>query len=611
MHCIKKLLLFLVTVFVMQTQASHAQIPDSIPVKRQIYIINAQRLSYQKLDSVEFQSAAGNVIIKQDNTMFYSDSVVIDRSKNLLEAFGHVHINDADSVHTYADYLKYLGNEKKAYLRRNVRLTDGKGTLTTPELDYDINTKIGTYTKGGKVVNGTTVLNSNEGYYYGETRDVYFKKKVVLNAPDYVVKTDTLLYNTYTDVATFIVPTEITSGKNRKIITSNGYYDLRTKKAYFGSRPQIQDSATFLIADEIARDDASGFGEARGNVIYRDTAQGLTVLANNLKNNSNDDSFLATQKPVMILQQNNDSVFIAADTFYSAKLTDLLVTRTVNSVSDAMPVKPDSAIRISSMANRNKPSVIQPPASDTSNILVKDSVHILEYAKDIVEEQAASNLIIPDSLINSNDDDIQLTAGLQASDPSLQKDSSNRFIEAYSNVRIFSDSLQAAGDSLFYSAHDSTFRLFKQPVVWAQQTQLTGDTIYLYTNNKKPDRIYIFENALSLELIGPEFFNQIKGRTMSGWFTEGNIDQLRARGNAESVYYALDDSGKYLGVNKNSSDVIDIYFAEKAAKKVVFRSNLAGTAYPMRQVNHEEIRLRGFNWQNDRRPKTKYDLFGQ
>ncbi len=608
MHCINKILLFFFAAFVMQTQVSHAQIPDSIPVKRQIYIINAQRLSYQKLDSVEFQSAAGNVIIRQDNTMFYSDSVVIDRSKNLLEAFGHVHINDADSVHTYADYLKYLGNEKKAYLRKNVRLTDGKGTLTTPDLDYDLNTKIGTYTKGGKVVNGTTVLNSSEGYYYGETRDIYFKKKVVLVAPDYIVKTDTLLYNTYTDVATFIVPTEITSGNNRKIITSDGYYDLRTKKAYFGSRPQIQDSTTFLIADEIARDDASGFGEARGNVIYRDTAQGLTVLANNLKNNSNDDSFLATQNPVMILKQNDDSVFIAADTFYSAKLTDLLKTRIVLSVADAMPLKPDSAVRASSFANRNKPVVIKVPAADTGNIMTEDAAQIKEIENELQEDTSATSLI-SDSTVNMAEN--KTTPGLQASDPSLQKDSSNRFIEAYSHVRIFSDSLQAAGDSLFYSAHDSTFRLFKQPVVWAQQTQLTGDTIYLYTNSKKPDRIYIFENALSLELVGPDFYNQIKGRTMSGWFTNGNIDQLRARGNAESVYYALDDAGKYLGVNKNSSDVIDIFFEDKAAKKVVFRSNLAGTAYPMRQVNHEEIRLRGFNWQSERRPKTKYDLFGQ
>ena len=64
--------------------------------------------------------------------------------------------------------------------------------------------------------------------------------------------------------------------------------------------------------------------------------------------------------------------------------------------------------------------------------------------------------------------------------------SSDKFFEAYSHVRIFSDSLQAVGDSLFYSLKDSVFRLFKSPVTWSQENQLTGDTIYLYLKNKQP-----------------------------------------------------------------------------------------------------------------------------
>src|SRR5690606_28040843 len=103
-----------------------------------------------------FQSAAGNVQIKQDSTLFYTDSVVLNKTLNMLEAFGHVHINDNDSIHTYSDYLRYLGNEKKAYLKGNVKLTDGKGTLTTPDLDYDLNTHIGIYTKNGKVTSEKT-----------------------------------------------------------------------------------------------------------------------------------------------------------------------------------------------------------------------------------------------------------------------------------------------------------------------------------------------------------------------------------------------------------------------------------------------------------------------
>ncbi len=536
-------LLFL-TLFSASCLQAQQMTPTDTAGKKQIIIIHADRLNNQKTDSVtEFLSLVGNTIVKQQQTTFYCDSAVLNKQLNTLEAFGHVHINDADSVNTYADYLKYFGKERKAYLKNNVLLTDGKGTLTTPELEYDVPTKMGTYLKGGKLVNGKTTLTSTEGFYYGETRDVYFKKKVVMIDTEYTIKTDTLLYNTYTDVVTFVVPTEIVSGV-KKINTQDGYYDLKNKKAYFGKRPVIQDSTTLLIADEVANDDFTGFGEARGNVIYKDTAQGIAIFSNNLKSNRQKGSFLATQKPVMIIKQDTDSLFVAADTLYSAKLSQLSDSETVSLLSDSL---------------------------------------------------SRTDSLKTDSLNNNKPDS-----------------SKDRFFEAYYNVRIFSDSLQAVGDSLFYSAVDSVFRLFKDPVVWAQENQVTGDTIYLYTFHKKPKRMYVFENAITISKVkdSADYFNQLKGRTINAYFKEGNIDNLRAKGNAESVYYGLDDNNKFIGVNKASSDIIDMYFNEKKPQKVVFRSGLKGTSYPMRQVNHEELQLRGFKWYDERRPKSKYELFG-
>ncbi|MFM9776322.1 hypothetical protein ACKI1Z_42250, partial [Streptomyces galilaeus] len=65
---------------------------------------------------------------------------------------------------------------------------------------------------------------------------------------------------------------------------------------------------------------------------------------------------------------------------------------------------------------------------------------------------------------------------------------------------------------------------------------------------------------------------------------------------------------KFVGVNKSSADVIDIFFDDNKPKKVIFLRNLDGTTYPMRQVNHNELRLRGFKWIIDKRPKSKFDI---
>ena len=546
--------------------------------KKQLLIQHADRIGFRNVDSLnQFQLLAGKVAVHQDKTLFYCDSAAINTVTNVLESFGHVHINDADSLHIYSDYLKYLGKEKKATLTGNVKLTDGKGTLTTKQLDYDLNTKIGSYMQGGKVVNGKTVLTSKEGFYYEDTRDVYFKKNVVLDDPEYNIKTDTLLYNTYTGLATFIVPTVIVSDSgNRKITTRDGYYNTKTKKAYFGKRPEIQDGSTFLIADEVANDDSTGFGEARGNVIYRDTAQDVTILANHLNSNSKTGAFLASEKPVMIIKQDDDSIFVAADTLYSAKLSSLRKYRTVPDVLHTQEQAPAAVFADSGLLS--------------SDSLLADSINV-PGTRDSIQR-----------LITRNSVDT-----LSAAKP--VNDSADRFFEAYYHVRIFSDSLQAVCDSLFYSLEDSVFRLFRQPIVWSRDNQVTGDTIYLFTENKKPKRAYVFENALSVEKVGDQYYNQVKGRTINGYFVDGNIDYLRARGNSESIFYAQDDYKKFIGVNRATADVIDMYFDKKKPERVVFRSSLVGTMLPMRQVNHNDLRLRGFKWLDELRPRTKYALF--
>ena len=203
---------------------------------------------------------------------------------------------------------------------------------------------------------------------------------------------------------------------------------MKNKKAVFGKRPVVDDKDYTLTADDMAYNDSTGFGEAQGSVIYKskDTAGAYTILANNVKSNNKTGAVLATQKPLMIIKQDRDSIYITGDTLYSGKLTELEKYRKVPDIS---------ADTIYSVRNK---------------------------------------------VIN------------------LKDSNTNRYFEAYFNVKIFSDSMQATGDSLFYSFRDSTFRLFKDPIVWAQQNQITGDTIYLYTENKKPHRFYVFENALAI-----------------------------------------------------------------------------------------------------------------
>jgi hypothetical protein len=236
----------------------------------------------------------------------------------------------------------------------------------------------------------------------------------------------------------------------------------------------------------------------------------------------------------MIIKQDNDSIYVTADTLFSARLSDLY---------------------------GKKDSIVKDTVKGTKVVKVND------------------------------------------------KDSTNRYLEAYRNVRIFSDSLQAVSDSLFYSFKDSVFRLYQDPVIWAKESQITGDTVLVFTKNKKADRIKVFENSFLVNRMDPEVYNQIKSTRMDGYFKDGSIDSVRASGFAECIYYIQDEDSAYSGINESKSDLIDIYFGNQALQKVVFRSAVTGTIWPIKQKSPSEMKLPNFRWLDSRRPKTKYELF--
>ena len=148
-------------------------------------------------------------------------------------------------------------------------------------------------------MNEKTTLTSTEGYYYGDTRDIIFKRKVRLVNPDYKIDTDTLQYNTDTEITTFTSPTTIRNDKKLMIKTRSGYYDLKNKRAELYKRPVIDDSTYTMTADDMALDSISGLSEFRGNAVYRskDSTKGFDMIANNIKTNNKKNSLLATQSP--------------------------------------------------------------------------------------------------------------------------------------------------------------------------------------------------------------------------------------------------------------------------------------------------------------------------
>lgn len=316
----------------------------------------------------------------------------------------------------------------------------------------------------------------------------------------------------------------------------------------------------------------------------------------------------------MIIRQDNDSLYITADTLFSARLTDLAELREarrkealkqdslkVEKTTDSLgPLKPADSIQVN---NRSDSLVQIVPGENLIKENKSDSLANRKPADSItVNLNPISMAPARDTLVR---DTIRGTRVISLN----TKDSTNRYLEAYHHVRIFSDSLQAVCDSLFYSFKDSVFQLYQDPVVWAKESQITGDTLLLFTKNKKADRLKAHDNSFLVNRIEPGVYNQVKSIRLDGWFTNGDIDSVRSAGDAACIYFIQDEDSAYTGINESKAEVLDTYFQKKELYKVVFRTQVSGTIWPIRQKQPSEMRLPGFRWLDDRRPKTKYDLF--
>lgn len=590
---------------------------------REIQIIQGNSLREKTIDSVtRLQTIAGNVILKEGVTLFYCDSATINKETNILEAFGNIHINQNNSINTYSQYLKYIGKDRIAFLKKDVRLTDKKGTLYTQELEYNLATSIGKYKNGGKVVNGKTILTSTEGIYYADTKDIFFKKKVHLIDPKYDIINDTLLYNTQTQISSWNTPTFIKSKNGGDIYSSNGSYDLKNGKAFFGNRTIIKDSTRTYVADKSAYDELTGIAQLEGNAIIKDSVNGYSILGNQIYLDKNNNSFLATRKPVLIFKgEGYDSTYIAADTLFSGVEKRDSLGRKIEISKDTL--KADSVIdhskkinktnKLNKAVNKNLPDSLN---GKKDKKVVEDLILVKNnYSKDTVGIKNLDTLItqkrqIDTNKIFSDQSDTTLKQSDLTKNEVSKKDTIIRFFIAFHNVKIFNDSLQSVADSLYYSTEDSIFRLFKNPLVFSNNSQIAGDTIYIYTKNQKADRLYVFDNGIIINKLNSRMYNQIAGRTLNGYFKNGELDYMRAKGfPAESIFYPQDDDSAFVGMNRSKGDIIDLYFKKKEINKVKFVNNVEGTLYPIRQIPEKQRLLKNFLWQDKRRPKNKLELF--
>ncbi|MFH1160381.1 MAG: OstA-like protein [bacterium] len=307
----RKAILYLVILAAGISLSGHLSAQDTT----KIILEQADTWEYNKAIEPDVQRIIGNVVLRHDTGYLYCDSAYLDEVKNEVLAYGHVHIKASDTLNLYGDSLQYNGNTKLARVWGNVSLVDNQTVLTTDSLLFDRKTQIAWFNNWGKIVNDDNVLVSKYGYYYTGDKEFFFKQKVILLNPDYIMNSDTLMYNTVTEIAYFFGPSTIVSkDKKDSIYCINGWYDTQKDISQFNYGAKIYHEAQLLTGDTIYYERVNGFGQVFNNALLLDTVQNIALTGNYGEVVRKRGFGFMTQRATGILIEKKDSLFLHADT---------------------------------------------------------------------------------------------------------------------------------------------------------------------------------------------------------------------------------------------------------------------------------------------------------
>lgn len=595
-------------------------------------------------DTTFLKSTRGYFHAKTDD-IFFKDSVVVVNPDFTLRS----------------DTLKFNARTKKVTFLAPTLIVQDTARIYTESGFYDINKKYAEFNKNPQYVKNDQKAWSNKMTYDGNKEEVTLIGDAHFEDSVSVASAEVIRHNEKTGV-TVLEGNAFFKDKDRTLTGDTITYDAKNETYSTRGRSHIVDSEQILDADRVDYIKEREVGIATGNVIFTDTLEKMTVFCEYaehskkrdfLKAYGGRDSLGQPARPLLIKVIDGDSLFISADTLMSfvpvdsAKSTKngaQLTTSTEPLMDESLPdsLQSDSSFSETFLEITNGQFLdsVQVEVGDSlqlDSITLADSslVQILQKPIDTIpgeiqQELAKENgeitelIDLPDpepindpvdttatpllDLLGELDFEENPTINVEPVKNRGEEKKEERLILAFKDVRIFKSDLQAICDSLSYSSLDSTFRLFRKPIIWSDTSQFTAEHIRIQLADGAIDKIFMDEKSFIVNTPDELFFNQIKGRNSVAYFDSSELRHVRVVGNAESVYYALDDADAYIGVNKTVCSEMKIIFGNNEVEGIVFYDKPSANLYPMKEADHDGLKMEGFSWQLEKRPNSVDDL---
>lgn len=595
-----------------------------------------------------FFEAFGNVRINQGDTLnIYSEflnydgngkKAHLDRNVKLVDRENTLTSNvlDYDMVAKIGNYTDggklvnkdatitskegyYFSKDRDAYFKKNVLVvTAEKSTITSEDLRYNTGTNWTYFYGPTNIKSKEDNLYTENGAYNTKTENAYFGKKNLYTNGSRSLKGDSLYYYgkqgygkavkniTFRDTKDQTLLRgqlgQYYSADERVVVTQNAYVGIGTKDSVMVNDLKMPDTL-WLGADTLetqqvlikelkllempmvkkdneigAEDEAEKAAKEKEKAEARKAAQQLTGVT------PNTEAKQKTSPPKKLSKKERKALEKNA----AQKLPEIPQPPLIDSVAlQKNALKRDSIIS-DSLFRLNKIMPVAKAAKEKIATTVKASP--ANKAKTTLKLESTKNLL-KDTVITNPADTAKA-----------------RVIKAFHNVRVYKSNLQAKADSLFYTAADSTLRWYKDPILWADGTQQTGDTIHVFFKNSKIHNFQILNNGFIVNIDGDSTkFNQVKGKMITGFFNDGELRNVYVDGNAESIYYTKNDKDEFENISQTVSSRLRFRFKEKELTDIVTVRESEGAVEPIDKLTKENL-LTGFIWKPELRPVSKADI---
>lgn len=196
------------------------------------------------------------------------------------------------------------------------------------------------------------------------------------------------------------------------------------------------------------------------------------------------------------------------------------------------------------------------------------------------------------------------TTHLFAEKIELRETDSTSYMDAFTDVRMWSSEFSAVGDTVNYREDLDQFILRSSPKLWHENIQLSGPYIEAYMEDSNirfltsyPRPIIVQEDSLTGRL------HQMTGDTLNAFFGEGELERIRVFNNTEIIFHQRDENDQPDGlIELISAGPAVMYFESGEFDFFRAEQNIDGS-YLQEDPSVADRKLDNFQWNPEQRPQ--------